>query len=174
MRELEIKILEVDPQKIRQCLEEVGAKKSFDGEMLALFLDYEDRRISKRGDVLRIRREDQEIRLTYKSHISQEGIKEMEELETSAGDAETLIRIFEQLGCGIVKQTRKFRTQYEWKGTHIVLDDYKDDLSEIPVFVEIEALDPESLFETASMLGFSKGDCKSWNTYDLIRYYGLS
>lgn len=174
MRELEVKILEVNPQEVIQQLENLGATKSFDGEMWAVFLDQPNGEISNRGDVLRIRREGADIRLTYKSHVSKEGIKEMEELETSVSDMEIALRIFQALGYEIIKQTRKFRTQYEWKGTHIVLDDYQDELSGIPVFVEIEALDSASLFETASMLGFSKGDCKSWNTYDLVQHYGLT
>lgn len=173
MRELEVKIIEVNPEEILQKLADMGATKSFDGEMRAVFLDDSDKSIAKGGNVLRIRQEGSETRLTFKSHISKDGIKEMEELETSVADVDTIIQIFRQLGYSITRQTRKFRTQFDYKGTHIVLDDYQDDLVDIPVFVEIEAPDPESLFEIARQLGFDKGDCKSWNTRDLVKHYGL-
>ena len=76
---------------------------------MPFFLDNEERHLTREGKVLRIRKEGTDIRLTYKSPVSQEVIKEMEELETSVQDFGTLVQIFEQLGYQIMTQTRKFR-----------------------------------------------------------------
>ena len=174
MKEIEVKILEIDRNALVSRLEELGAQKSFDGEMLALFFDTEEGEIYKSGDVLRLRKEGEETVLTYKKFISQGEAKIMEEFETSIGDIVQMRAILDLLNFKVTKKTRKFRTQYELGDAHVVIDNYQDELEAIPEFMEIEAPGMERIAEVLELLGYSVEECKSWHTYDLIKHYKLT
>jgi len=171
--EIEVKILEVDRPAVLARLKELGAQKSFDGEMLALFYDTKDENIDKKGDVLRLRKEGAETILTYKKFVSEEGAKIMEEYETSIGDVSQLRAILALLNFEEKKKTRKFRTQYDLGDTHIVIDNYQDELAVIPEFIEIEAPNLARMEEVVSLLGFKTEQCLSWNTYHLMKHYKI-
>lgn len=173
MTEIEVKILEIDRDSVLARLQELGAKKSFDGEMLALFYDKNDENIAKKGDVLRLRKEGETTVLTYKKFVSQDGAKIMEEYETSVGDVSQMRKILALLNFEEKKKTRKFRTQYDLGDTHIVIDDYQDELARIPEFIEIEAPSLERMEEVVALLGFSTDQCLSWNTYHLMKHYKI-
>ena len=57
MKELEVKILEVNRKKVEEILASCGAKKIFDGDIQTLFFDFKDGTIIKAKDVLRLRKE---------------------------------------------------------------------------------------------------------------------
>jgi len=171
MKELEAKILEVDRSKLEKLLLEMGASKSFDGEMIARFYDFPDGSIKSKGGVLRLRKEGDTTVLTHKKNLSREGAKIMEETETSVDDFGQMEKIL--LAVGLVPQTstRKFRTQYDYQGWHAVFDDYQDELGHIPEFIEIEAPDIHTLHKVALQLGFEKESLLSWSTYELVKHY---
>ena len=66
MKELEAKILEVNRIQIEKTLGGLGAKKVFDGDIQTLLFDFEDGRIFKARDVLRLRKAQDKTELTYK------------------------------------------------------------------------------------------------------------
>ncbi|MEM9932735.1 MAG: class IV adenylate cyclase [Bacteroidota bacterium] len=174
MNEIEVKILEIDVEAIKAKLESVGAQVSFDDDMKATFYDFEDGSIRSAGGVLRLRQEGPTVILTRKELISKAEAKVMRELETAVEDPEALRNILLSLGLHPVKETHKHRIQYEWKNAHIVIDTYKGTLEAIPPFMEIEASDVPSLYQTVEILGYTQEDCKSWDTGDLIIHYGLT
>jgi adenylate cyclase class 2 len=173
MQEIEVKILEIDRVRMEAKLKEIGATLDFDEELAAVFYDFPDNRLKAAGELLRLRKEGKAIRLTHKSPISHAVVKQMEEWETGVQDWEAMQQILSKLGFLARKQTKKRRTQYEWQGTHVVLDDYQGELAPIPLFLEIEANNEAALFATVEALGFRREDCNSWNTYDLMKHYGL-
>lgn len=174
MNEIEAKIIEIDRPRVEARLRELGAVKTFDGELSAYFYDFPDERISQAQGVLRLRREGDEVRLTGKRMVSLEGgVKDMAEDESVVADLAAVQRILLGLGLVEIKQTRKYRTQYELGDVHVVFDDYQGRLAAIPVFIEIEAQDRVRLFEVVAQLGFTPADCKSWSTYELVQHYGL-
>ncbi|MGB3691352.1 MAG: class IV adenylate cyclase [Spirulinaceae cyanobacterium] len=171
MQEIEVKILEIDQEIIEDKLQELGASKSFAGELYAIFYDFSDSSIRQQGDVLRLRKEGEETVLAYKKHIAQGEAKVMEECETLVSDLGNMKTILETLGLKVIKETRKFRTEYTLEDTKIVIDDYQDALEHIPVFIEVEAPNIRRMHEVAKLLGYEPKDCKSWNTYDLAQHY---
>ncbi len=64
MQEIEVKILEIDRKKIEKTLTDLGAEKIFDGGIQTIFFDFEDGRIVKAKDVLRLRKEEDKVELT--------------------------------------------------------------------------------------------------------------
>ncbi|RMG65195.1 MAG: CYTH domain-containing protein [Bacteroidetes bacterium] len=171
--EIEVKILEIDRTALEQRLEALGATRSFDGEMLAQFYDWPGRGLTQAGQVLRLRREGDVVQFTFKEHISREGAKAMEEYETTVEDPAVVQKILRVLGLEAIKETRKFRTQYELGDAHVVIDDYQGELAAIPPFLEIEAPRLDRLYEVVALLGYQTTDCLNWSTYELVQHYGL-
>jgi len=172
-REIEVKILEIDLENVRQRLDKVGAQFSFRHEFWAIFWEDPTEGIVQKGDLLRLRKEGEETRLTYKRKISSDGPKIMQELETVVADMAAMRDILEAIGMKSYQTTRKYRTQYDLPQGHVVIDEYQDYMSKIPAFLEIETTSEEKLYEIVSLLGFRPEDCKSWNTHDLMNHYGV-
>ncbi len=171
MQEIEVKILDIQPESIRQKLSSLGAKPHFSGELHALFFDYPDGRIKAKGDVLRLRKEGEEMVLAYKKRVSKEGTKIMEEHESAISNFDEIQQILAHLDVRPVAGNRKFREEYVLKNSKIVIDDYQDEMAHIPPFIEIESPSEAELYEIAVLMGFRREDCKSWDTRDLARHY---
>ena len=171
MQEIEVKILQVNKPEMLAKLAELGAEKHFEGELYAIFWDTKDSNFREKKQALRLRKEGEEVALTFKSPISLEAAKIMEELEVKVSDFEVMRKILMALGYEHVKSTRKIREEYLLQGTKIVFDQYLDDLGYIPLFIEIEAADLESLYKVVNLLGYTEVDCKNWNTYEIADYY---
>lgn len=171
MEEIEVKILEIDRTSVERKLREMGGEVSFDGEMSAVFFDFADRRISRSGGVLRLRREGLITLLTHKSPLPSQQAKVMHETQTEVSDFEAMREILLTMGLEVIKSTRKHRIQYDLQGGHVVIDDYKEELASIPIFLEIEAPSLDQLHRLIHRLGYKPEDTNRWNTYDLVRYY---
>ncbi len=172
MKEVEIKVLEVDKLRLESILQKVHAQKTFEGELYARFFDDPEKSITQKGDVLRIRRAGTEIIMAYKKHISREGAKVMEEYEVILPDTDPMIHILACLGLTVIKETRKYRTEYVWDQIKFVFDEYLDNMRFIPPFLEIEAESMDEIEKGLKLLKIDKEIANSWSTYDLIQHYG--
>lgn len=173
MKEIEVKILEIEPEKMEAGFERVGAVKEFDYLFRAAFFDDAHGTIQHAGGLLRLRQEGPHAALTHKTLISTDDVKIMEEVETQVADPGSMIMILKQLGYRVVRETTKQRIQYSWKRSHFVIDIYKGDLEGIPPLLEIESPDEEELQNAVEALGYKMSDTRPWNTYDLIQHYGI-
>lgn len=171
MHEIEVKILKVDKPSLLTKLHQLGAEKHFEGELHAIFWDTANNSIRKNQQALRLRKEGEEVALTVKTPISLDTVKIMEELEVKVSDFDIMQDILQALGYQARRSTRKIREEYILQGTKIVFDQYLDDLAYIPLFIEIEAPDVDSLYKIVALLNYSKEDCKNWNTFELVNYY---
>lgn len=171
MQEIEVKILEINKPSLLTKLSDLGAEKHFEGELYAIFWDTKDSHFREKKQALRLRKEGTEVVLTFKSPISLEAAKIMEELEVKVSDFETMCKILMALGYQNIKSTRKIREEYVLQDTKIVFDQYLDDLEYIPLFIEIESPNLESLYKVVYLLGYTEADCKNWNTYEIANYY---
>jgi adenylate cyclase class 2 len=171
MKEIEVKILDVNRSEMEAKLLELGAILHFDGELSAVFFDFPDKRIRESKGVLRLRKEGEKVMLTHKTQLSQEGVKIMDEKEVSVGEAAKMQEILLNLGMEIVKSTRKIRAEYLLGTAKVLFDDYKDELDFIPVFIEIEAHSEEEVYAIAEKLGYKREDCNSWNTWEVTEHY---
>ncbi|MEM6628555.1 MAG: class IV adenylate cyclase [Bacteroidota bacterium] len=171
MKEIEVKILEIDRQVLEKRLITLGARSIFSGELHARFYDNPKQSITSNGEVLRIRREGEEVFLTFKAPISLQGAKIMEELEVGISEITPLLKIMRHLGFHVIKETQKWRDEYQLEDSKVVFDNYKGDLAHIPEFMEIEAPSLERLYEVLELLGIDKANALSWSTYDLVQHY---
>jgi adenylate cyclase class 2 len=171
MKEVEAKILEVDKNQIEETLARLGAKKVFDGEIETFFFDFKEGTIVKAKNLLRLRREENKIELTYKTVHQTQNAKVAEEYTVEVSDLETMKNILEFLGLSVTESMRKHRVSYTLDKARFDMDRYEGKYSYIPEFLEIEAESAESIHKYAGLLGFSSKDCLPWSTQDLINYY---
>ncbi len=171
MEEAEVKILEIDRVKIESTLISLGAKKVFDGEMSAVYLDRNGGVLKERGDLLRVRKEGDMSVITFKKYVSDEPAKIRKEFEVSVSDFDAAREIFQYLGFKEWLIVNKHRTSYELEDVHFEFDKYRDTYEYIPEFLEIEAGDIHSIYHFVDSLGLRKEDCKPWTFIEVARYY---
>lgn len=170
MQEVEVKILEINPQKVAQTLAKIGFQKVFDGDILTIFIDTEDGQIHKRRDVLRLRKEGDRAELTYKEVKIDKNAKTAAEHTVEVSDLETAIQILQKAGLSVKQRMNKHRVSYKTQDARFDIDTYKEEFSFIPPFMEIEA--PVDIIEKyAKQLGYQKKDCLPWSTDELIAHY---
>jgi len=171
MRETEVKILEINREKVEDALNRMNARKVFDGEMETLFYDFKDGSIVRAKNVMRLRREDEEVVLTYKNVKGDTEAKVAEEYSVVVSDFAVMNKILELLGLFVIESTKKRRTSYEFEGTRFDIDRYLGRYSYIPEFLEIESDSIDSIYKNARALGFKTEDCLPWSTVRVIEFY---
>ncbi|MBU0536189.1 MAG: CYTH domain-containing protein, partial [Nanoarchaeota archaeon] len=149
MIEAEVKILEIDRKDIEKKLLSTGAKKVFDDEIDAFFFDFDDSRIKKDHNHLRLRKEGDKATLTFKVHLSNKGAKVCEEYETEVSDFDSMKSILESIGLKVFRRMVKNRISYKLEGVSFEIDKYKGEYESIPEFLEIEAEDLKTIYKYA-------------------------
>jgi len=171
MKETEVKILEINQQQIEELLVKLQAKKTFEGTIQTLFLDFKDGRIIKQGNLLRLRKDPEKTELTFKKVKHTQTVKIAEEYSVEVSNIETIVQILQNLGLNITGSMEKHRISYKLDNAQFDMDKYIGDYSFIPEFLEIEAENIDKIYNYAQMLGFKHKDCLPWSTEDLIGHY---
>jgi len=171
MQEIEVKILEVNREKVEEKLARLGARKIYDDDIQTFFFDFKDGRIVKTKDVLRLRKEQGKTELTYKKVHATQTAKNAEEYSVEVSNIETTQKILEYLGLVATEKMLKHRISYEVDNVRFDIDRYLDNYKFIPEFMEIEAENVDAIYKYAELLGFKPKDCLPWSTEELIRYY---
>jgi predicted adenylyl cyclase CyaB len=175
MKELEVKILEVNRIKIEETLTSLGAKKVFDGDIQTLLFDFKDGTIINAKNVLRLRKEQDKTELTYKKVHITETAKLAEEYSVEVSNLETMKKILENIGLFVIENMQKHRVSYTLLDhTRFDIDCYAGDYGYIPEFMEIEAENTDLIHKYAALLGFKAKDCLLWSTDELIRHYSIN
>lgn len=169
MREIELKILDVDVPKLKRQLKKLGAKCL--GKVLVHHksFDFEDGRIKKKGDLLRLRAFGKKVQLTYKIHRSSYNFKIAEEIETETKDFIIMEKILKQLGLKCVRDFEKYRTSYHLPGVAIELDEYPI----IPPFIEIEG-SQKTIRRTLKQLKINFKNTTTMSAGQVLRSYGIN
>lgn len=167
MKEIEVKILEIDVAETIRKIQEFGGVKTYEGEVITTYYDSRNR-LDRQGRVLRLRRKDDRIEVTFKEKISQTGFKSMNEFETTVGDYKTMDTILKGIGFEPCRELTKRRTSYSIGDVHFDIDTY----NEFPTFLEIEAKTGDLVKEWVLKLGYTMNDARPWTTKDVFKHYG--
>ncbi len=171
MYEVEIKILDIERPEVEKKLRTLGAAKTFDDEIHALYYDAPDHSIRSSRGTLRLRREGSAAVLAFKRHVENRDAKVREEKEVVVSDFDAMRWILDSAGFTVWLEMRKMRTTYEIDGLHFEFDRYLDAYGYIPEFLEIEGPDVGTVYRYAELLGFTKKDCKPWDAVQVAEYY---
>jgi predicted adenylyl cyclase CyaB len=171
MKEIEVKILDVDRDAVVKKLLLLGAKKIHEGEFYSIYLDFADGSLQKEGKILRLRKEGEKSVIALKEFISDKGAKQRAEHEVVVDDFKKAKHILHLLGLKVKLVMRKHRVSYLLGKFKVEFDKYKGDYSFIPEFLEIEGPSVDKIYDLAKKLGYSKSDCKPWTAKKLAEYY---
>lgn len=168
MKEIELKILEVDAGTVLRRLGELGARKVFDGPVTASYFDFADGRIAREDSIVRLRKKGDQAEFAFKRTLAKTESRIMDEFEVCVDDFESARQILLALGLREFYRLAKHRASYLLDGTHFELDTYEG----LPTFLEIESPTVESLKQWVIKLGFALEVAKPWSVKDVLRHYG--
>ncbi|MCH8049279.1 class IV adenylate cyclase [Patescibacteria group bacterium] len=168
MKEIEVKILEVDTKKLQKKLKDFGAKKVFEGEIEGVFFDFEDERLRQADKRLRLRKVGEDVEFTLKRKISRDKARIDEEYQVLVSDFDILQKILLKIGLKKTRQYRKKRTSFTIGNVRFEFDTFEN----LPTLLEIEAQSVEEVQNWVEKLGFRLEDAKPWSGRDVMRHYG--
>jgi predicted adenylyl cyclase CyaB len=167
MNEVELKFLEIDVDAIVAKLDKLGAKKVFDGDMHACYLDAADGAIKRENKVLRIRTQGEKVVLAYKEKNKSEFASSSTETEIDVSDYGTTKSIFLKLGYVVTKEYSKHRASYKLPGFSFEFDT----INGIPTFLELEATSEDDIKKACLMLDLDVSKGVDWNCFKVQDHY---
>lgn len=170
MREVEVKILDINVEEIKKKLLELGAKKIFDGKIHYKTFDFSDNFLRNKRQHLRVRKMGDKVEVTHKGTPEQvDGFKIRREIETHVEDFDAMCEIFEKLGMSRVYEAEKLRQTYKLENAKIEFDTYPG----IKTYLEIETSDEKELMKTVQALGFTMDQTRAIGAQDLLKEKGI-
>ena len=167
MKEIEVKILEIDVDEIRKKLLALGAEKIFDGELDIVGFDYPDGRLFKAGELLRVRKVGKEVELCFKGKKEDSQFKTQEEIEVNTSAFKDTVTILEKIGLQVMYEGKKHRESYKLGKVRFEIDTYPN----IPTFLEIEAPTEEEVKSTVEKLGYQMEQTNNLDARQLEKHY---
>lgn len=167
MREIEVKILEINAPEIEQKLLKLGAKKTFSGKIESTLLDHPELRLHENDKVLRVRTVGDKVELCFKGKKEGEQFKIREEIEVETNDVIDTLQIFKSLGFVATVTNNKKRVSYKLENAKIEFDT----ITGIPTFLEIEGITEQDVVECVRKLGYSMDDTTTISANELMERY---
>lgn len=167
MKEIEVKILEIDRKALEKKLRSFGAKKVFDGPVDVRMYDTPNNDFKRRGTVIRLRKKGTYGEFTVKTaHKRMAHAKSAQEYETRV-DFAAMQKILHILGYTESWRMKKHRIEYALGNVHFEIDK----IPGIPWFLEIEAPSVMALNAWVKKLGYTQKDAKNWWWHEVLAYY---
>ncbi|HLF55167.1 MAG TPA: CYTH domain-containing protein, partial [Candidatus Nanoarchaeia archaeon] len=104
MKEVEVKILEVDVEEVHRRLVALGAERTYSGSVVTFYLDTGNERLKRRDESLRVRQIGDSVKLCYKGSNQSKVFKSREEIEFVTGSLEATLKLMERLGFEVRKK----------------------------------------------------------------------
>ena len=123
--------------------------------------DWPDGRLAQARQLLRVRQELGAATLTFKGAPQSDTMKVREEIETTAGDAASLLAMLDRLGLQVWFRYQKYRQEYTSGNVVLAVDE-----TPVGTFAELEG-DEQGIMALASAMGREQSD------YILDSYRGL-
>ena len=101
-----------------------------------------------KNKLVRLRKTQDEIKLTYKENVGQT-VDSTREIELEVSDLDKCSKFFEKIGLKVIRQNEKYRHTFELGDATIDIDTWP----KIPVYAEIEGPSVESLKNVCKELG---------------------
>jgi len=157
MREVELKAVVDDLALRRRRVEEAGGSLSFEGRIVDRRYDYASGDLSRRDEVLRVRRyenaEGSRVFLDWKGPTEIRDVyKVREEITTPIEDFGSFARILERLGFQLVGEIDRIIAQYQVGGATVRFETYP----RMDVLVEVEG-SPETIEAAIEVIGMPRG-----------------
>jgi predicted adenylyl cyclase CyaB len=162
-REYEIRIYDIDENKIKRKIKQLGGKMVQKKMVMPIIVYYHP--LNKKDFYIRIRNEGAEITMTLKTDISKKYPIEREIVINSVEEGDAILQL---LGCKLKYKIEKIREIWKIKGCkEIVFDSYAG----LPTYMEIDCHSLSGLKSVAGKLGYKLSDHSKKGLRDI--YYEL-
>ncbi len=169
MQEIELKILNINPQEIEKSLLAMGAKKEGPVLVIDKTFDFHNHILSKKNHGLRLRQMGENFFVTYKGGVQKGKVANIiEETETTVGDVQIFEKILTKLGMRCYKHREKKRTSYILPNIRCEVDEYPG----IPPYLEIEA-PQKDIVRIVEKLGYSLKDTTRGSVSKILKRYNV-
>jgi predicted adenylyl cyclase CyaB len=155
VKEIEVKIRNIDKKKIIEKILGFGATKIFSGRVVDYRFDTIDRDLSRKGKALRIRQKGKYVYLNLKGKKkSQDNMTNREEIGVRISNFKIMQRILNELGMIKIFELDKFRTEFRFNDIKFDIDEYVG----LEPILEIESDSYEKVQEYIKKLGIEGED----------------
>jgi len=165
IREIEIKILEINVEEIEKKLVGLGAEKIEEGLLHDKLFNFPDKRIPKE-EMFRVRKHENRVEITYKANPGKSDFLEHDEYQTNVEDFDTICKILELLGLVVTRDRQKKRTSYKLGNVKFEIDKYPT----IPAYMELEG-SKEDIQKMLEKIGYTMKDTTNKNATQVILNY---
>ena len=162
--EYEVRILDIDADKVIKKLEKLKAIKEFDSLQKRYVYDFIPKVENK---WIRLRTNGDKTTLTIKNLVTSE-IDGTQELEIVVDNFERCSLILKELGYEAKSYQENRRIQYILNGVEIDIDSWPM----IPTYLEIEGPSEDAVYNVIDVLGFSLDDCTTRDVQGIYLDYG--
>lgn len=186
MLEKEIKILDINVEKLQKKLEKLWAEKTFEGYIHDIYYDFHDEETSElkmeiNKRLFRVRQKWDVHMYTIKrkrnkkSEWWEKWLKIADEWENDITDVESFKKVLEKYGMKETREKKKYRISYSYWKLEFDIDNYYlgDEKNLIPPLLEIEASTQEEINEWIDMLGLKKKRKVKWGSRKLFEHYWI-
>lgn len=164
MKELEVKVLDIDLEKLKEKLLSIGAKLNKKEKQINTIYDYEDNSFeTDENGYIRIRETEdimkkiKKIYFTIKKVISNDGIKEYEETEVEVSSKYELEKILCFFKIYKKHVGEKYREEYLYENIKYHIDIWDRKTVPFP-YLEIEVEEKKDLKKALNVIGYSEED----------------
>jgi adenylate cyclase class 2 len=154
--EYEARFLSIDPGKLVDRLQDLGAEQIFPRTLMRRIV-LKNNDIEQRGGWLRLRDEGRRVTLTYKqvSDAAQgSSIDSTLEAEIEVSGFDETLRLLEAMAFTPLRFQENYREEWRYKGVTLDIDTWPD----LDTYLEVEGPDAQSVADVAATLGFTMDD----------------
>jgi len=171
MKEIELKVLDIDRKQLEKKVVTLGAKKVFDGLMITQVYDFPDGSVQKAKDLIRLRLKGDTSFITYKRFIDRDDVKARDEFEVQVSDFDAADEILRGLGLNKTLRIIKERVSYRLDDVQFEFDRHLEEYAFIPDFLEIEGKAFGVVEHYCALLGIAKTALKPWSFFEVAGFY---
>lgn len=168
MLEIELKVKASSKAKVKQRLEELGARCIAKEEQVDIYFSHPSKDFGLTDEALRLRRAGNRAELTYKGRKLDRTTKTREELTTRINDFDEMREILLRLGFKSLPEVAKSREIYSLGEYLIMLDKVEGLGSYVEIEKEAQGYIEEELLGLAGSLGLSPGDVERRSYLELL------
>jgi adenylate cyclase class 2 len=175
MNEIEVKVLNIDINIIKNKLTELNAKLVKKEFQVNYMFDFENNHFFDKGGYVRIRKSHdflkntEKIVLTSKELISKDKFKISKEIEFNSDNFESSKDFLENLGLKLRRIDEKYRESYKLDEGLIEIDTWAG----VPTYLEAEAETEENVVTLLSKLGYELNQSTSMTLAEIMKHYNI-
>ncbi|PIZ95718.1 MAG: class IV adenylate cyclase [Candidatus Magasanikbacteria bacterium CG_4_10_14_0_2_um_filter_33_14] len=168
MQKVELKFLDINVEEMKNKIAILGAKKIYDEDIISLPFSGEGFSFGDSNKkLLRIRKVNGDIVITYKGENRESQMINKEEIEIKVDDFDKASLLLERLGFEKGNLFTKHREHYEMGDIHFEFDTVFD----IPTYLEIETQREQDMFDICTKLDLDINTGKNKTIVELFPKY---